>query len=113
MEISIFCRIRSVATIWYGRMTSSMWSAVRTQYLVKILSRVRLAKNVLAKPVRSRIGLFVASAHHDVNSKEFDVFRPLFSTCHLAQVLTTGGVGVVLGQRAVADHEDLDVLEQP
>ena len=28
-------------------------------------------------------------------------------------VLAAGGVGVVLRERAVADHEELDVLEQP
>ena len=76
VEISIFCRIRSVATIWYGRMTSSSRSAVSTQYLVRMLSSVCLAKNVLVKPVRSWIGLLVASAHHEVNSNEFEVLRP-------------------------------------
>jgi hypothetical protein len=32
---------------------------------------------------------------------------------HLLEVLSARGVAVVLGQRAVADHEDLDVVEQP
>ena len=56
-------------------MTSSMRSASKTQYFVRMLSSVCLAKNVFVKPVRSWIGLFCASAHQDVNSKEFDVLR--------------------------------------
>ena len=47
-----------------------------------------------------------------MNSNEFDVLRPRFVPRRLVEVLATGGVGVVLGQRAVADHEELDVLEQ-
>ena len=72
-----------------------------------------LAKNVLVKPVRSWIGLFVASAHQMVNSNEFDVLLAPASCprCSL-RCWRRGGVGVVLGQRAVADHEQLHVLEQ-
>ena len=69
------CRIRSAATIWYGRITSSLRSTSNTQYFVRMFSSVCLAKNVLVKPVRSAMGLFVASAHQLVNSKLFDVLR--------------------------------------
>ena len=78
VEISTFCRIRSVATIWYGRITSSIRSAVSTQYFVRMFSRACLAKNVFANADKSVIGLFCASAHHDVNSKLFEVFRTRF-----------------------------------
>ena len=78
-----------------------------------MFSSVCLAKNVRVKPDRSWIGLFVASAHHEVNSNE------LTSACARASppaasldVLAAGGVGVVLRQRAVADHEELHVVEQ-
>ena len=77
VEVSIRCRIRSVAAIWYGRITSSLRSASKTQYRVRMLSSVCLAKNVFVKPVRSAIGLFRASAHQLVNSKVLDVFRLL------------------------------------
>ena len=43
-----------------------------------MFSSVCLAKNVLANAVRSWIGLFVASAHHEVNSNEFEVLRTRF-----------------------------------
>ena len=74
--------MRSVATIWYGRMTSSVLSAVRTQYFVRMLSSECLARNVLANAVRSSIRLLLASAHQEVNSKLLEVFlaaRDLFS----------------------------------
>ena len=72
-----------------------------------------LAKNVLVKPVRSAIGLLLASAHQLVNSKVFDVcFLPRLPPTVSLTCRVAGGVGVVLRQRAVADHEQLDVLEQ-
>ena len=77
-----------------------------------MFSSACLAKKVLVKPVRSRIGLLVASAHHEVNSKEFEVLRARFAPPALVEVLSPRCVRVVLGQRAVADHEELDVLEQ-
>ena len=80
--------------------------------MVRMLSSACFAKKVLVKAVRSWIGLFVASAHHDVNSNELRVLRLLLPP-DLVDVLAAGRVGVVLGQRAVADDEELDVLEQP
>ncbi len=44
-----------------------------------MFSSVCLAKNVLVNAVRSWIGRFVASAHHEVNSKLFDVFFVRFA----------------------------------
>ena len=73
-----------------------------------------LAKNVFVKPVRSAIGLLLASAHQEVNSKR--VRRLAACACRrplLVDVLTSRVVlRVVLRQRAVADHEELHVLEQ-
>ena len=107
------CRIRSVATIWYGRITSSLRSTSKTQYFVRMLSSVCLAKNVLVNPVRSAIGRLLASAHQLVNSKRVGRLLPAaLAADRLADVPLAGRVGVVLRQRAVADHEQLDVLEQ-
>ena len=55
----------------------------------------------------------MASAHHDVNSKELDVFlrAALARACSL-RCWRRVVLRVVLRQRAVADHEQLDVLEQ-
>ena len=104
--------ICSVATIWYGRITSSIRSAVSTQYRVRMFSNVCLAKKVLAKPVRSSIGLFVASAHQLVKSKLFEVLRARFVPTSFAEVLGPDRVAVVLRQRAVRDDEQLHVLEE-
>src|SRR5690606_23222127 len=81
VEVSIRLRILSVAAIWYGRITNSMRSAVSTQYRVSTLRSECLAKNVCVKPTRSAIGLLVASAHQDVNSKLFDVFLTRADFC--------------------------------
>ena len=40
-----------------------------------MLSSVCRAKKVLANAIRSRIGWFFASAHHEVNSNELEVLR--------------------------------------
>jgi hypothetical protein len=76
-----------------------------------MLSRVCLAKKVLVKPVSSVMGWFFASAHQLVKAKLLEVFSccacPLF-----LQMPVAHGVAVVLGQRAVADDEQLHVLEQ-
>ena len=63
------CRIFSVAAIWYGRITSRSFSAVKTQNLVRTLRRVCFAKKVLVKSTRSVITLFFSSAQYEVNSK--------------------------------------------
>ena len=67
-------RIRSAAAIWYGRMTSNNSSTVKMQYFVSTDRSVCLDMNVFANAIRSMIGLLLASAHHDVNSKELEVF---------------------------------------
>ena len=59
-------------------MTISISSDVKTQYLVKMFKIVCLAKNVLAKSIKSIIGLFFLSAHQEVNSKLLLVFLPFF-----------------------------------
>lgn len=41
-----FLKIRSVATIWYGRMTSNNSSDVNTQYFVRIFSTLCLEKSL-------------------------------------------------------------------
>ncbi len=51
-----------------------MFSAVKTQYLVKIFKMVCFAKNVLVKSMRSGMTLFFASVQKDVNSNELLVF---------------------------------------
>ena len=38
---------------------------------------------------------------------------PVSAPVGFVDVLAAGGVGVVLGERAVADDEQLDVVEQP
>ena len=70
--------MRSVAAIWYGRITISTSSSVNTQNRVRMFRSVRCAKNVFAKSFRSVIGLFFASAHQLVNSKLLEVFLPPF-----------------------------------
>ena len=79
---------------------------------VRMLSSVCLAKNVLVKPARSWIGLLVASAHQLVNSKVLEVLRRARLPPAARRGADAGGVGVVLRERAVADHEELHVLEQ-
>src|SRR6218665_1523939 len=98
------CRMRSAATIWYGRITSSLRSTSNTQYLVRTFSSECFAKKVLVKPVSSVIGWFFASAHQFVNEKLFEVL--------LVQMPVAHGIAVILGQRAIADDEELRILEQ-
>ena len=83
-----------------------------TQYRVSTASRLCFAKKVLVKPESPWMGLFWASAHHDVNSKELDVARALLASLRLLDVLAARRVAVVLRQRAVADDEDLHVFKQ-
>jgi hypothetical protein len=72
-----------------------------------------LAKKVFVKPTRSLIGRLRASAHHEVNSKLLDVLRTRrLARSRSLEVLAAGGVRVVLRQGAVADDEELDVLEE-
>ena len=71
-----------------------------------------LAKKVLVKPVQvpDRPVGGVGPPRG-----EFERVRRLAARLRapvLVEVLAAGGVGVVLGQRAVADDEELDVLEQ-
>jgi hypothetical protein len=70
-----------------------------------------LAKKVLVKPVRSVIGWFFASAHQLVKEKLFEVL-PALRLLRCSPGAVAHGVAVVLGQRAVADDEQLHVLEQ-
>ena len=72
--------IRSVATIWYGRIAISFLSDVNTQYFVSRFSSECLAKKVLAKSIKSGMGRFSASAHQEVNSKLWLWFF-LVTTC--------------------------------
>ena len=77
--------IRSVAAIWYGRITRSILSLVKTQYLVRTFIRVCLAKKVRVKSIRSLIVLLLLSAQNDENSNELLVFLlfVLFRSCSL------------------------------
>ena len=100
-------------TIWYGRITSRLRSTSKTQYLVRMLSSVCLAKNVFVKPVRSAIA---PVARVGPPARELEACSTS-AACRapprlLGHVRVAGGVGVVLRLRAVADHEELDVLEQ-
>ncbi len=74
--VQLFVITNGTLTKYYSNTTRrEHLSEVSTQYLVRMFSSACLAKNVLANAVRSWIGLFCASAHHDVNSNEFDVLR--------------------------------------
>ena len=72
--MAILFNIFSVATIWYGLITSNSSSLVNTQYLVNIFNNVCLVKKVLAKSIKSVIPLFFWSAQYEVNSNELDFF---------------------------------------
>ncbi len=114
VEVWMRCRIRSAATIWYGRMTSSLRSTSKTQYLVRTFSSVCLAKNVFvnADQVGDRLVVRVGPPARELEAVRGLLARPL-AAGQLADVPVAGGVAVVLRQRAVADHEQLYVLEQP
>ena len=66
--------MRSVAAIWYGRITSSISSEVKTQYRASTLKRVCLAKKVFVKSIKSGITWLLPSAQKEVNSKLLLVF---------------------------------------
>lgn len=65
----------------------SIFSEVKMQYFVRILSSVCFAKNVFVKSTRSGMTLFLESAQHEVNSKLLLVFSFL-ELAELASLIT-------------------------
>ena len=106
--------MRSVAVIWYGRITISIFSDVKIQYLVSTFSRECFAKKVFVKSIKSVITRLLASAQKQVNSKLLLVF-PFFVLPEAASLIAfkASAVGIVFRICTIGNDKNLYIFKQP